>query len=451
MVPFFRSILSRIASGSSLRARLVRATGWMLAGSGLNQGLAMLASIGTARILGKTAFGEFGAVRSTVMTMAILAGGGLGMATTRYVAALRTKDPERAGRLIGLVLTMAWTMTGIAAVACALLARPIAVGIMQSENLRLPLMVSALALVFSTVSSVQIGVIAGCEAFRPVAVLLAIEGFSAGALMVTGAWFGGVTGAVLGFVIGTFISFLLRRRQVKVECRKAGIPLNAFRLGDLRQEVPFITSAVVPSMLLVIGAQPAEWVARMMLVRGPDGMAALGLFTAAYSWGQLVQFIPSQIASPALTLLANLVGAGDWPAFRRLLVESTGVVFGSAAVIAVPLALLSKFVMGLYGPAFRDGAGVFSAIVLAYALGSVWTIFRATFLAAGREWYQLAFTLAWGIALPLFFLVQGRRTAMTLALSYGISFLVVVIAQFVAAWFLFRGSRRPAAVHEGVR
>jgi O-antigen/teichoic acid export membrane protein len=187
-----------------------------------------------------------------------------------------------------------------------------------------------------------------------------------------------------------------------------------------------------------------------MLVRGPDGMAALGLFTAAYSWAQLVQFIPSQIASPALTLLSNLVGEGNWPAFRRLLVESAGAVFAAAAVIAIPLALLSRFVMGLYGPAFRQGAGAFAVIVLAYALGSVWTMLRAIFLAGGREWVQLAFTLAWGIGLPLFFLLQGRRTAMTLALSYGISFLMVVVAQLLVAWFLFRGSRTTQAVHEGV-
>ncbi len=433
-----------------MRARLARATVWMVVGSGLNQAFAMLASIGTARILGKVAFGEFGAVRATIVTMAVLAGGGLGLVTTRYVAALRHQDPERAGRLIRLVFWMAWLMTIVAATACALLARPIAEQVMRSPNLTLPLMVSSLAIVFSTVAGVQIGVMAGCEAFRPVALTLTIEGFSAGALMVTGAWFGGVTGAVLGYVVGTFIAFLLRQRQVTLACEHAGIPIVPLRTSDIRGEVPFIVHAVLPSMLLVIGAQPAEWLTRMLLVRGPDGMAALGLFTAAYSWAQLVQFIPSQITSPALTLLANLVGAGDWPAFRRLLIESAGLIFGAAAAIAIPLALLSRFVMGLYGPSFRDGAAVFSAIVLAYAVGAVQPMLRATFLAAQREWLQLAFTLAWGIALPLVFVLQERRTAMALALSYGISFLVFVVAQLVTAWFLFRGSRRTTAVHEGV-
>jgi hypothetical protein len=39
---------------------------------------------------------------------------------------------------------------------------------------------------------------------------------------------------------------------------------------------------------------------------------------------------------------------------------------------------------------------------------------------------------------------------MTLALSYGISFLVVVVGQLLAAWFLFRGSRTTQTVREGV-
>lgn len=441
MLAFFRSVVFDVANGSSLRARLARATVWMLAGSGVNQAFAMLASIGTARVLGKTAFGEFGAVRSTTMTLAVLAGGGLGLATTRFVAALRTQDPLRAGRLIRLVMTLAWSMTGVAAVACALLARPIAIHVMQSEKLALPLAVSALAVVFSTVSGVQIGVIAGCEAFRPVAILLALEGLSAGVLMVVGAWSGGVTGAVLGYVAGTLVSFLLRHRQVMSECRKAGILMTSASMASARVELPFLISAVLPSMLLIVGAQPAEWLVRMMLVRSPDGMAALAVFTAAYSWAQLVQFIPSQIASPALTILSNLVGTGDWVGFRRLLAESSGVVFATATVIAVPLALVSKYVMSLYGPAFRDGAVVLSSIVLAYVVGSVWMMLRATFVAAGRMWLQFAFTLAWGAGLPLFFLMQSRRTAVGLALSYGISFLLVVLAQLIVAWFLFRGGR----------
>lgn len=425
----------------------------MLAGSGVNQGFSMLASIGTARILGKVAFGEFGAVRSTTMTLAVLAGGGLGIATTRYVAALRTQEPERAGRIIRLVLTLAWSMTGIAAATCVLLARPLALHVMQTEKLALPLAVSAMAIIFSTVSGVQIGVIAGCEAFRPVAVLLALEGFAAGALMVVGAWFGSVTGAVLGYVVGTLVSFLLRHRQMMKECLRAGITIPSFNGADARSELPFVVSAVIPSMLLVLGAQPAEWLVRMMLLRGPDGMAALGLFTAAYSWAQLVQFIPSQIASPALTILSNLVGVGDWSGFRRLLAESAGVVFATAVVIAVPLALISKYVMSLYGPAFRDGSGVFSVIVLAYAVGSVWMMLRATFLAAGRAWLQFAFTLAWGTSLPLLFLMS-QRTPLALAFSYGAAFLIVVLAELLAAWFLFRGpgsaQKAQPVVSEGI-
>jgi O-antigen/teichoic acid export membrane protein len=437
MFSYFRTMLARVATGSSLRARLARATGWMVGGSGLNQAFSMLASIGTARILGKAAFGEFGAVRATTITLAVLAGGGLGLAATRYVAALRTQDPARAGRLIRLVMTLAWSLTGISAIACALLSRPLAVRVMQSEKLALPLAVSAVAVIFSTISGVQIGVIAGCEAFRPVAVLLALEGASMGSLMILGAWTGGVTGTVVGYVAGTLVSFLLRRRQMLIECRRAGILIAPFDLREARAELPFLLSAVLPSILLVLGAQPAEWLVRMMLLRGPDGMAALGLFTAAYAWAQIVQFVPSQIASPAMTILSNLAGQGEWVGFRKLLVELAGVVFGVAVVIALPLALVSKYVMSLYGPAFRDGAGMFSVIVLAYALGSVWTLLRAAFLAAGRAWTQFGFTLAWGALLPILFLLQPR-VPLALALSYGGAFLIVVLAQLLSAWLVFR-------------
>jgi O-antigen/teichoic acid export membrane protein len=259
-------------------------------------------------------------------------------------------------------------------------------------------------------------------------------------------------GTVIGYVAGTLIVFILRHRQMMKECRNAGIPVGSLSLVDARSEVPFLVTSVLPSMLLILGAQPAEWLVRMMLLRGPDGMAALGLFTAAYSWAQVVQFIPSQIASPALTILSNLIGAGDLAGFRRLLAESSIVVFAAAMAIAVPLALLSKYVMSLYGTAFREGAAVFSAIVLAYAVSSVWMMLRATFLASGRAWTQFGFTIAWGVALPLFFLLQGRRTPLGLAYSYGISFVMVTLAQFLVAWLLFRGPGSTPArqAHESI-
>lgn len=429
-------------SGTSVEARLARATSWAVIGNGVQQAFAMLAAIGTARVLGNVGFGQFGAVRSTTLVFGFLAGGGLGLASTRYVANLRTTDPERAGRVITVLLGLAWITTFLAALLCITFARPIAVHVMKSGELGLPLIVSALALIFSTVGGVQIGVLAGCENFRSLALVLVIEGFCTGLLTVIGAWLGGVTAAVAGYVSGSVLAFILRTWQMNATCRRANIPRVPFRESRWRTELPMVRSFVLPAMLLTVGTQPAEWVARMLLARGADGMAQLGVFMAAFSWASVVQFLPNQIAGTAMPILTNVLASGDKRTFRRILITTSMAVFGVAAAIALPLALLSKWIMSLYGPSFRSGAEVLTVIVFAYSFGAVSSVLRMSSLSAGRAWLQFGLSLVWGVALPVGFLVLRDRGATGLAISYGLAFAVLTVLQLGTTWYLLETSRR---------
>lgn len=425
----------------------MRAAVWMVIGNGLNQALTMLSSIGTARILGKTGFGEFGAVRSTTLTLATLAGGGFGLAMTRYVAAYRHTDPARAARLIRMITVAASIAAGVASVFGIVMARPLAGRILESEQLAAPLALSSIAVLFSSVGGIQVGIIVGCEAFRVLAGLMVFEGALSASLLLIGAWRGGVTGAIAGQVIATIIVFVVRQRQVRIEYERAAIPHLPFRGSGAMQELPILTSFVLPTVLLVVGAQPAEWLVRVLLARGEGGMAELGLFTAAYSWAQLVQFLPTQIAGSAMPVLTNVLST-DPRAFRRMLAESSAAVFGVAAAVGVPLILLAKYVMRLYGPAFEEGSTVLAIIVAAYVIGSVSLLLRYSFLSLGKAWLQLGMTAGWGIALPLLFLLLRDRGAAGVAQSYAGAFVFLTIVQAIAAWAVFRRPIAPAAVAE---
>ena len=102
---------SRRPSGLSRRSptatALLRGVPWVLIGSVVSQGSTLLCGVIGARILGKNAFGQFGIVQSTALTVASVAGAGLGVTATRYVAELKHTDPNRAGRLVGLVSMVA--------------------------------------------------------------------------------------------------------------------------------------------------------------------------------------------------------------------------------------------------------------------------------------------------------------------------------------------------------
>lgn len=77
---------------SPLSSRLVRGTLWSFGGAAASRGFTLVASVMTARLLGVEAFGELGAVQSTIGMFAVFAGFGLGLTATKYVAQLRTSS-----------------------------------------------------------------------------------------------------------------------------------------------------------------------------------------------------------------------------------------------------------------------------------------------------------------------------------------------------------------------
>src|SRR5437899_4196306 len=102
LVPF----LDRIQHSAEGR-RLARGMFWSVAGAVSSRCIGLLASIIVARILGKSVFGELGVVQSTTNMYMTFAQFGLGMTATKYVAELRKRDPERAGRIIAMSFVLA--------------------------------------------------------------------------------------------------------------------------------------------------------------------------------------------------------------------------------------------------------------------------------------------------------------------------------------------------------
>src|SRR5437667_6116328 len=93
--------LEQLFSGLILR-RLTTGTSWSFVGAICAQGSNVAAAIVVARSLGRVGLGEFSMITSTVLMLGILTELGLGTTATKYVAELRTSNPHRAGRVLGV-------------------------------------------------------------------------------------------------------------------------------------------------------------------------------------------------------------------------------------------------------------------------------------------------------------------------------------------------------------
>ena len=166
----------------------------------------------------------------------------------------------------------------------------------------------------------------------------------------------------------------------------------------------------------------------LALVPGPNMFYVSGI-RSHMSERPIVLFVPGQVAGPTMPMHSSLFTSGDQPGFLKLLRESAGVVITVAFAVALPVALLSSWIMRAYGRGFADGAWTLAAIVLAYAVGSVTLVFRSALLSRGRAWLQNAHAALWGIVPVIAFVGLRDYGALGLSLSYGIAFAVLAVVQ----------------------
>lgn len=418
---------ARLVSASP-RARLARGSVWMLAGFFTQQLASMLSHIVAARLLGITGFGELTLVRSTTGAFIVLATSHLGLSASRYVAELRVSEPDRAGRVLGLVF-----LTAVASSAAAT-ALFFTVGLMAVTDLaRLPqldtpLAVGSALIVLSAIGIVQTGALTGLEQFRLAAMLLTLEGVLTGVGTIAGAAAGGVTGALAGLVIATVVACAIRSRVVSATCRAAGIRI---RFRGAVAEHGALWRFVLPSWLYGVSSQPFEWLTRLLLARGPGGLIDVGIFSAAYSWSQALLVVPAQVGRAAMPILTERHTKGDARGFRRILAETALAAVAFLVAAGGLVVAGGPWIMAAYGTAFTDRPAVLALLVLSTIGVSLSLVLRIGHLATNRAWSQASVGLAWGVTLVTVFALSGTRDAGSLAIAHLVASVVAAGVQLV--------------------
>src|SRR5206468_10773517 len=88
--------------GRGIRSRFGVGVALNLLGVLFNQGSTLLTNMLVARLLGRSTFGEYVIVLSTLQSLTAFAGLGMGFTATRYLPEYRVRDRARAGRILGL-------------------------------------------------------------------------------------------------------------------------------------------------------------------------------------------------------------------------------------------------------------------------------------------------------------------------------------------------------------
>ena len=429
---------SEILPKDSLGARFARGAFWSLVGTVIAQGLSMVASIVTARFLGKVGFGEWGMITSTVGMFGTFAGLGLGLTATKHIAEWRTKDPARAGRLLGLTTQVAVISSGLISIILFVLAPWLAANTLNAPHLVNELRLSCLLLFFNALNGLQVGALSGFEAFKTITRVSFWRGLLSFPVMIAGVWFFELMGVVAAAAIVSMVGWWLNQKALRQECARAGIAV-AYRGG--RSELPVLWNFSLPAFLGGVVVGPFLWLANALLANQAGGYGELGLVNAANQWRNVLMLLPGIFASVSLPMLS--ARQDDKATFERTLEISQSVAIIAVVPAGSVIILLGNWIMNLYGPEFAAGAPIFAVLLTGVAIAATGNAVGSAIQATGRMWLGAFMNLTWGGVYILFTALLVRRWGgMALALGFALAYQVLVVwgyAYLYSARLISRG------------
>ena len=393
--PFVQRWHERIQQ-SPIGYRLARGAFWSLAGAVISRGLGLLAVMVVGHVLGTDGFGDFTIIQSTIGTFAVFAGFSMGLTAARHVAEYRFRDPARAGRIIGLSSLIAWG-TGLAMTLTLIgLAPWIAALQLDNPELAVPLCIGAPLLLLGGVSGAQTGALNGFEAFKRGSLINLICGVASFPILVVFVWFWGLPGAIWALVVTQAFNVILNHYGLAAEARQDGVPLG-WR-GAMRERA-VVWRFSLPAVLSGAMVAPVLLVAQSLFYIGPQGKAEMGVYGAANNWRNVIVFIPSMLAGVALPMLSSLRGPADARAYQSLLWSNVKLSLWSSLAVALPVALVSPYIMRGFGRGFAEGYWVLIILCAVTVISSTLSVIGQSIASEGRMWFGLLLNGIWGVVL----------------------------------------------------
>jgi len=401
----------------SLRARLATGAFWTLVGTGISQGLALVTSVVTARLLGKVGFGELGMILSTVGMFGVFAGLGLGLTATKHVAEFRTNAPVRAGRIIGISNLVAILSGGAISTALFFLAPYLAVRTINAPHLVRELQIGSGLLFFNALGGVQVGALSGLEAFNTIAKVNLCRGLLTFPLLIAGVYWWRLPGAVAAQVLAAMVGWWISHVALQREAYKADI-LVSYR--GLRSELPILWKFSVPAVLSASMVGPVRWVANALLVNQPNGYAEMGVFQAATRFQTLMNLAGRTLGAVALPILASADGAAS-ERFNRANILLSWVL---GVAVALPLISFPEILGVVYGAEFTgtNASGVLVMVMFFSCIMSYRQGLARVLAARSLMWWGFFDNSVWSVLLIGSFLGLARWGAMGLAVAFTIAY-----------------------------
>lgn len=368
----FRSITKRLRQSS-----LFKDSFWALVGNVLNKGLSLLAGIVVARWLGSEEYGEYGMIKNTLVYIAVFSTFGLGFSVTKFIAHFKETSKEKLRIISRAANLVSLSFSGFMAILLFIFSSQVAT-YLEMPQTSLIIKFTAIAVVFNSLATVQIAVLAGLKEFRRTARINFVIGLITFAASVGGTYFYGLSGAIMALVVSNLVNcvlnYLLIHRIIDP------IALGASEVwSEMRHLIRFSFPIAIQESTISI----SFWLGNLLLIKLSD-YHQLGLYSAAAQWGGIVTYIPGVLQNVMLSHLSTSEARhGDSAKLlHRMLLMNFTVTFIPFVIVFT----LSGFIASMYGQSYVDLPPVLNICVITAIFNCLIQVYIQEYISQGRTW-----------------------------------------------------------------
>lgn len=385
----FRNIKDR-----HILSRILSAGMWVGIGTSVASLLNFSIGLLVARFLTKAVYGEYVLLQSTVGTLGILAGFGIGTTVVRYVAELKTSSPERLGDVISICRFALFVFAAIATTVTFGASDYIGERVLNNVALSTPIKYCAPVILFSAFDAYFKSILLGLESLKRYTLATVAGILLSLPIVVYGASTGRMENIAVALSVSAGLQAGISYLFADAAWRRMGLRSSAkicFR------EAGVLRAFAVPAALSGIMVAPAHWATQALLTRTESGYEQIAVLGIAMQWFGIIMFIPTNISRVVLPILSSMPktgGSGERMSTLRFSVAINGIISGA---LLIGVYFFSSQIMSLYGEQYKTGESTMIFIALAALLLAVQTPIGNLLAANGDMWLGTRMNLVWAL------------------------------------------------------
>ena len=419
------SIKNTLKNMESSKKDLLKGSSWILFGNLFSKVLVFCATIAVTHILTKDLYGQLGIIRSTVQMFIAVSSFGIGATATKYIAEYRNKDANYAIRVYWIATLFITAMAVFAACLLLLFSTYIANSMLHAPEIINNLRVGAFILFFSLMNGAQSGALSGFEDFRHLSFSNILNGILEIIFLPLGAYFGGLSGAVVGFGTCFLLVFIYNTYHVNNNFKCTGINIfsivKEIKLSDFNILYKFSFPIALSSWLILV----MYWISKTMIVKDAD-FASMANYDVAEQFKAQLMFIPGILSQVLLPILTNRTTEKKSNEAKSMVWMNIRINIIITFSIFLIILLFGKYILMIYG---KEYTNVFPLYILCFCavIDSISNSYVPVIISSNKVWNVLVFNLIWGII--LFSVYTFYRTMIAPENALAVAYLSAALVQ----------------------